>query len=308
MHRRFDVLASVFALVTLAGCSHASSSASNGPAIDAGGGGDAGVVGQRPYTLVVPDSYDASKPAPLVVMFHGYGVTGSLEELVFQMTATAQAHGFLYAYGDGTPDSSGARFWNATDACCDLEGIPVDDVAYFDAIVDDVASKYAVDPKRVYVIGHSNGGFMSHRLACDRASRVAAIVSLAGAQWIDPSRCSPSEPVAVAQAHGDADQVILYDGGATDDRKGGTHPYPSAAQTVATWASKDGCTPSPTTAGTMDLDTSLPGAETTVERYAGCTGGANVELWTIHGAGHVPSLGPSWGESVWTFLSAHPKP
>ena len=40
-----------------------------------------------------------------------------------------------------------------------------------------------VDPQRIYVVGHSNGGFMSYRLACTRADRIAAIVSLAGATF-----------------------------------------------------------------------------------------------------------------------------
>ena len=61
-----------------------------------------------------------------------------------------------------------------------------------DAILADVKAKYNVDPKRVFVIGHSNGGFMSHRLACDRASDVAAIVSLAGATWLEWDRLRPA--------------------------------------------------------------------------------------------------------------------
>src|SRR5947209_5265782 len=87
---------------------------------------DAGVIAQRPYTLVVPNSYDASKPTPFVFMMHGYGASGQLEELYMGLTPAAQAHGFLYAFADGTLDKSGARFWNATDACCDLDGAKVD--------------------------------------------------------------------------------------------------------------------------------------------------------------------------------------
>ena len=49
---------------------------------------------------------------------------------------------------------------------------------------------------------------------------------------------------------------------------------------------------------------SASGAETTVSRYSGC----NVELWTIHGGGHVPNFQPSWGETFYGFLAAHPKP
>lgn len=265
----------------------------------------AGIVAARPYTLHVPTGYDASQPAPLLVMFHGYGASGVIEEAYMSLTPTSDAHGFLYAYGDGTLDKTGSRFWNATDGCCDLYGVPVDDVQYFDAIVADVESKYNVDRKRIYVIGHSNGGFMSHRLACDRASTVAAILSLAGAQWEDPTKCQPSAPVAVAEVHGTADQTILYNGGTTME---GT--YPGATTTVADWAQKDGCSGALTDTGqTLDIDSTLPGNETTVQAYPGCPGGIDVQLWTIQGGMHVPTFNqPGWGELVWGFLSTHAKP
>ncbi len=57
---------------------------------------------------------------------------------------------------------------------------------------------------------------------------------------------------------------------------------------------------------TLDLDSGLPGAETKVERYDGCQ--AAVELWTIQGGSHVPALQPIWGETIYGFLSSHPKP
>jgi polyhydroxybutyrate depolymerase len=280
----------------------------------------AGIVAARPYELHVPASYDPSKPAPLVVMFHGYGASGGLEEYLFDMTAASDANGFLYAYGNGTLDPTGSRFWNATNACCDFYDAAVDDVTYFDAIVADVSSKHMVDPKRVYVIGHSNGAFMSHRLACDRASKVAAIVSLAGAQWYDTSHCNPSEAVPVAEVHGTADMTIDYDGGYTMETlldagpEAGTVPfaqYPSAPTTVADWAAFDHCTagslaPNGTT---YDLDSQLPGNETQVQAYAGCPSGIDVQLWVIQGGVHIPTLTkPGWADAVWGFLSAHAKP
>ena len=55
---------------------------------------------------------------------------------------------------------------------------------------------------------------MSHRLACDLSNRIAAIATLAGAVWKDASKCSPTDHVSVLDAHGDADPVVSYDGGA----------------------------------------------------------------------------------------------
>jgi polyhydroxybutyrate depolymerase len=272
---------------------------------DGGVTGDASILVTRPYTLHVPTGYKAGSPTPLVVMFHGYGASGAIQELYFDITATSDANTFLYAYGNGTVDQTGSRFWNADDACCDLYNVPVDDVAYFDAIVADVKSKYDVDPKRLFVIGHSNGGFMSHRLACDRSSSVAAIVSLAGAVWDDPTKCAPTDRISVAEVHGNADKTISYTGGST-----GEGTYPSAPTTVATWAAKNGCTGALTDTGkTLDLDSNLAGNETQISAYGSCPSGIDVQLWTIQGGAHVPTLThPGWGDAVWGFLSTHAKP
>ena len=49
---------------------------------------------------------------------------------------------------------------------------------------------------------------MAHRMACDHADAIAAIVSIAGATFLNPDDCAPSEPVSVLQVHGTNDAVI----------------------------------------------------------------------------------------------------
>lgn len=270
---------------------------------DAGPAGDAGLVAARPYPFKVPSGYDASKPTPLVIVLHGYTSDGANQEAYFQFAPLADRRTFLYAYPDGTKSSKGSRFWNASDACCNFDGSAVDDVAYLAALIDDVSAKYNVDPKRVFVVGHSNGGFMAHRLACDLAPKIAAVAALAGDVWLDASKCTPASPVAVLQVHGDADAAISYQGG----RYGGLAPFPPARTSVATWAAKNGCKGALTVTGKpLDLEATVPGAETTVEEFA-CASGA-AALWTIHGGSHVPTFQPTWAATVYDFLSSHPKP
>jgi len=162
----------------------------------------------RPYGLKVPAGYDGHHPVPLVVLLHGYGSNGQQQAGYFGLLDEADKAGFLLAYPDGTRDRIGRRFWNATDACCDFGHTGVDDVAYLNAVVDDMEANFNIDKKRVFFTGHSNGGFMSHRMACDSAGRVAAIMALAGDVWQDASKCNPSEPVAVLLIHGDADTLV----------------------------------------------------------------------------------------------------
>jgi polyhydroxybutyrate depolymerase len=264
------------------------------------------MVRARPYGLYVPPGYRPGIVAPLVIALHGLGSRGAELADLFALQSLADGRGVLYAFPDGTLDGR-TRFWNATDGCCDFAGTGVDDVGYLRAIVDDVGARYSIDPRRVYVIGLSNGGYMAHRVACDMADRVAAIVSVAGANWKDPERCHPSEPVAVLEVHSDADEVVLYGGKEfTWARK--LHVVPSVHETVATWAKRDGCSGPLAPFGVpVDWDRAVPGAETSMERYGACPPGIDVELWTVHGGHHVPDH-PAVADLAWAFLEAHPKP
>lgn len=267
-------------------------------------GQQTGPTADRPYELKVPEGYDGGSAVPLVVLLHGYSSNGPAQNAYFRLSAEADRSGFLLAYPNGTRDLMGNRFWNGTDACCDFYGSGVDDVAYLNAVLDEIEAGYRVDQDRVYLVGHSNGAFMSHRYACDQAGRVAAIVTLAGMQWQDPVRCGAGSPVSVLHVHGQDDGTIRYEGGSTP--KG---PYPGAVATAATWAAKNGCSGDlAATDRRLDLDGTVAGEETTVDRYGGCPPGLDVELWTIGRGGHVPAFNGNWAPAVWDFMAAHPRP
>jgi polyhydroxybutyrate depolymerase len=224
----------------------------------------------------------------------------------FGLAAVADRNGFALAFPDGTMDAQGKRFWNATDACCNFGGLPVDDVGYVRWILGDVAKHVHVDPTRVYGVGFSNGGFLAHRIACDLASSVAAVVSVAGAQWSDSSRCTPSEPVSVLEIHGDADRVVRPDGGLVFNLPG--RRYPSLRETLATWAAKDVCTGTLAPTGrNLDFDAMLAGAEADEETYGGCPAGVAVTWWSVRGEGHIPNPTAAGMQGVWEWLRAHRK-
>jgi polyhydroxybutyrate depolymerase len=267
----------------------------------------------RPFTLFTPSSYSDDTPMPLVILLHGLGRSGELVEAYFQLQPLAESRGFLYVHPDGTPHPSGDRFWDATDACCGL-GSTADDVTYLTSIIEQVSATRNLDPSRVYVMGHSNGGFMSYRMACDAAERVAAIASVAGATWADTSRCNPSEPVSVLQVHGTNDVAVNYDGATPPNTGAYPGAYPGAATSVATWAGYDGCQDrSLDAAGTLDLDSALPGEETVLTRVDGCPDGIGLELWTLQGGSHNPDIRFADGSrpmsaGIIDWLLAHPKP
>lgn len=257
------------------------------------------LVVARPYRVRAPA---AGAPVPLVVLLHGYGANGLAQDTYFGLGQLVPTRRFVLATPDGTLDASNRRFWNATDACCDFARTGVDDVAYIRAIIDDAKARYAIDPNRVYVIGHSNGGFMALRIACELSDRVAAVMSLAGAGFSDATRCRPSQPVHVLQVHGTLDATIQYNGGSFPS----VGSYPGAERTVSDWAMRNGCGAMRQSAGApMDLESTLAGPETTRQAHAECRAGGSAELWTIQGGAHIPTFAPEWATSVIDWLFAH---
>ncbi|BCJ48323.1 esterase [Actinoplanes ianthinogenes] len=261
-------------------------------------------IGGRQVTVHVPASYDPARPAPLLVALHGYTSYGKQMEQYMGLTAESDRRGFVYAYPDGLVDSRGANFWNATDACCDFFHQQPDDSGYLSGLITTLEGTYRIDRARVYLIGHSNGGFMSFRMACEHADQVTAIVSLNAATWNDAARCRPSEPVSVLAIHGSADETIAFEGGLNNGVA-----YPSADATVTQWRGYDGCGADGRDGPKLDLIASLPGAETSVRTYSsGCAGGSTVQAWTMTGGSHVPQLTAAFAPAVTDFLLSQVKP
>jgi len=319
-------IAALAAASALAACSSGAGDGAGGGAATGGAGGGPGArppdppvvvdLQGRAYDLIEPTSYDKTKPAPLLVEIHGffdaaYTMTPWLvEESENHFAAEADARGVLLALVHAQIDPVINHFaWNATDSCCDFDDLGTNDVGYVMAVIDDIAKDHAVDPKRIFVFGHSNGAFMANRLGCDEADRFAGVVSLAGATYKDQSKCAASAPIAFLQVHGDADELIPYAGGPPEGIAV-LPPAPGAVETTRDWAVKNRCELDGDTSGpAIDVVTDLDGAETTKLVFAkGCEANGQTELWTIHGGVHSPAFGAAWAPAVFDFLMAHPKP
>lgn len=261
-------------------------------------------AGRGDVPLFVPDDYQANAPAPLIVLLHGYGSNGVQQNDYMRIGELVNRYGFILATPDGTQETQGrnARFWNASDACCNFYANDLDDAAYVLGIINTVKDQYEVDERRVYLIGHSNGGFMSYRTAHEYSNVIAGIASLAGAE-ATVAQEAPANPVHILQIHGTADGTIAYNGG---DIQGNV--YPSAEETVRRWADYNGCSVDGVVTATLDLDNSLEGLETTVTRFNnGCQPGGSAELWTIADGAHIPQISPVFPEKVVEWLLARPK-
>lgn len=250
--------------------------------------------GDRPAELERPADYTPDQPWPLVVMLHGYGANATLQDVVFGLGERVERDGFLLLKPEGTVDGNGNRFWNATPECCDFFQSGVDDVAYLSGILEEVRAHYPV--AQVSLVGHSNGGFMSYRMACDRPDLVDRIVVLAGATFADEEDCVGSEPVAVAHVHGTLDATIAYLSGPA---------HAGAEESAGRFAAKAGCDEPPVRLADRDHLSSILGDETTVDRWEGCA--EEVELWSGIGGDHL-YLGrtPRFQDDVAAFALGKP--
>ncbi len=259
-------------------------------------------LGRGNVTVHIPSSYDPTQPTPLLMMLHGYSSSGSFMENYFQFLPLTEQHGFIYLYPDGSVDSFGFRFWNATDACCNFDGSAIDDVGYLTQLIDAVSAAYHVDPLRIHLVGHSNGGFMAHRMACVDPNRFASIVSFAGAAFNNPANCGATDPVHVLQIHGTLDAVVGYNGGTI------AAPYPSALGSCQQWVSRNGCFGAPVSGNSINLDGGIFGNETTVDRWEnGCVVNGSVELWSILLGGHLPIPSFQMSDLIFQHILDHPK-
>ncbi len=263
---------------------------------------DSPLGGDRPARVVLPNDYHpADPPRPLLVLLHGYSASGEIQDLYLGLSPRAAERGFITLLPDGTKDGTGLRFWNASPGwCCDFGQSGVDDAGYLLALIAEAKGRYAIDPARVYLVGHSNGGFMSYKLACENAGAFAAVAAIAASMPLDEADCAPTEPVSILHVHGTADATIFYPG--VPDR------YPSAETTALRWAAHADCERLPSPAPTRDYDNAVIGAETHPLPYPGCAAGHAVELWELRASGHVPAFSDTFIPAVLDWLLAHPNP
>jgi len=193
----------------------------------------------RSYRIFVP-SGDV-RAAPLVVALHGGLGSGVQFSRNSGLDGLATSNRFIVVYPEGVgrlpDDSGGAQTWNGGNCCGPAARQGIDDVGFVRRVVSDVAREYRIDRNRVYAVGHSNGGIMALRLACE-ASDVFAAVGVQSAS-LGMTRCAPAGPVAVIQIHGTADTNVPITGGIGTGISGVDFDPPRKA--ARAFAALDGC-------------------------------------------------------------------
>ena len=256
-------------------------------------------AGKRRYKLYVPLQYteDSLPRYPLLLMLHG--CTQSPDDFAAgtRMNELAEKHGFLVAYPAQSKNANGSKCWNwfRPGDQTRAGGEP----ALLAALTQDIALKYAVDPKRIFVAGLSAGAAMAVILGATYPDVFAAVGSHSGLRYraahdlpsafaamggnhvpldsIDdmPTRVSASAtPLIVFQ--GDCDRTVA----------------PSNAQTLVRQAIGAAAALLPERRVSKG---DASGRAYTRTVYTTAMGDPLVEFWQIHGAGHAWSGGSADG-------------
>ena len=256
--------------------------------------------GDRSTSVDLPYGYSQNNPAPLLLDLHGFRSNSFNEQRFSRLSNVARENGFVYAAPDGSRDSNGDQFWNASNSCCNFDHAKIDDAAFIKSLIDEIAKKVSIDPRRIYIFGHSNGAFMSYKFACTYPDTVAAIVGVAGAMDLVGNDCAISSPVSVLEIHGTSDPIVGFTGGAMSGIS-----YTSAAQTIDIWRKLDMCVGTPMSKENIDIEEGIDGAETKV--FESTCVNSTVDSWQIVNGLHGPAFSATFPTAIIKWLLANPK-
>ncbi|WP_437767205.1 PHB depolymerase family esterase [Sorangium sp. So ce281] len=261
------------------------------PALRAGDTNKTITIGgsNRSYVLHVPAAYDGSKPVPLVVDLHPLGGSGPSERSGSPYPAQTDPEGVIMAFPSGLSGPSGGA-WNVGPCCVKN----TDDVAFVKAMVAQIQESACIDPKRIYAVGFSMGGGMSHYLACHAADTFAAVAPAAfDLLQENVGDCKPSRPITVISFRSTGDPIVPYAGGYSAVVSGMPITFLGAKSTLEKWGQINKCTGSPSAEDSKGCST-----------FSNCEGGVEVALCTKQGGGH------DYGNAAvgWPVLKRHVMP
>lgn len=220
----------------------------------------------RWYRIHLPPNYSTNSVLPCVLNFHGLGSNAQQQEIYSQFNQVADTAHIIVVYPEGIDNIWNVGFGGAND-----------DVGFTSDLIDTLQARYNIDVESVFSTGMSNGGYMSHLLACELTDKIQAIASVTGSMVPAAlSSCSPSDQIPVMQIHNTDDGTVPYNGG----------PFAAPIEDVVDfWVGYDNCQP----ANIVDIEDIDPTDGSTVERfdYLDCDSDNEVVFYKVTGGGHT---------------------
>ncbi len=207
-------------------------------------------------------------PYPIVIALHGASVSAARQWGQTSLPTLGAQEKFVLVVPQGVDNR-----WDE-----DSGPGPLNDVEFLRTVMREVIAKDHGDPKAVFMIGMSNGGFMTIHFICAGGGaelRAAGSVS-ATLQADELAACAPKKALPWIEMHGDADDIVPFQEG------GGLL---GAEKTFAFFADRAGCAKSATRETLPDV-TKDDGSTAERRVRAACAGGTASSFYVLHGAGH----------------------
>jgi len=163
----------------------------------------------RNFIIYLPSGYNNAGKLPLIFVIHGGSGTPEGMTNIANFKPIADKEKFALVYPAGVQNN-----WNDGRPTIPNQ-LGINDISFFNQLCDYTINNFAVDSKKIYATGISNGGFMSSRLGCELSNRIAAIAVVAAtmeATNIAPN-CNPGRPVPSIYIHGTTDPLVPFTGG-----------------------------------------------------------------------------------------------
>ncbi len=151
----------------------------------------------QPYRVYVPSAYDATKKYPLIIALHGMGGDENSFFLGYDnglIKREAEARGYIVA----CPKGRGSASMYMANAERDV----ID-------VIAQMKNDYSIDPDRVYLTGHSMGGYGTWSVSVNHPELFAAIAPIAGGgTLLTVNKLAAISHVPEIVVHGDADPTV----------------------------------------------------------------------------------------------------
>jgi polyhydroxybutyrate depolymerase len=249
------------------------------------------------YKAIVyrPTSLPADQKVPVILAFHGLRMDGPQMMAYTGLNDLADQVGAMVVY-----PTSPTGFWHVDSVSDDGAA---QDVDYVRALIADLKATQAIDSRRIYATGFSNGGFFTQRLACQVNDQIAAFASVASTMGLPlQDHCLHSNKAPVLMINNGNDRVVLAKGegrtlGIPLFRVTRIASFPDAGRF---WADHNGCHPLPFTSNNGSVDT-VPTVFDT--RFNGCPVHGAVQQVMVAGSGHVWPGAQAWPSERKTLKS-----
>lgn len=266
----------------------------------------------RTYTVNLPPNYYDSSNFSLVIAMHGGGGSAAQFEKSSLLTDKANTAHFIVVYPEGVVSTGAlaARTWNAG-SCCDFAVLnKINDVGFISQLIDKLLATYKINPKKVYAAGHSNGGMMAYRLACELPGKIAAITANSTTMVVTQP-CNPARPVPVLHMHSVLDTNVPYMGG---KGTGLSNAYfPPVDSVLNVWSLIDMCAhPSQVITNTSSY---------TFKKWSACSNTVTIQFYLTQDGGHAwpgglpgsasgdtPSTAINANDLLWAFFQQYQLP